>query len=123
VGEFEITVLAPFDIQANDTGQTEFTLARSKSFLPASLDPFAASRDLNDVVAPGLATKFLLGVSLLSFFIRAFKLSLSAELICSHWMLPSGLIGAVVARLLNKPLIVVEHSGALHLLRRIPSWL
>jgi hypothetical protein len=34
-------------------------------------------------------------------------------------MLPSGLVGALINRLLGKPHVVVEHSGALHLLARM----
>ncbi len=117
--EFCVTLLAPFDQQANDDNAEEFTLIRSKSFLPASLDPLQASSDLNEAVKQGLIIKILLCISLFAFLIRAFKLSFRADVICSHWLLPSGLIGAWVAKALNKPHLVIEHSGALHLLKRM----
>jgi glycosyltransferase involved in cell wall biosynthesis len=115
--EFEVTVLAPFDSPVTDAACPEFSVVRSKSFLPAALDPLRAGQDLNGVVARGGITRILLGVSLLAFTIRAFRLSLRADVICSHWMLPSGLIGTGISRLLNRPHVCVEHSGALHLLR------
>src|SRR3546814_2372443 len=58
-------------------------------------------------------------VSLLSFVVYAFKLALRADVICSHWMVPCGLFGALIARVLGKPHVVIEHSGGLHLLRRV----
>ncbi len=119
-GKFEVTVFAPFDRQAIDDSQFEITVVRSKSCLPVTCDPLQASGDLNEVIKQGLVTKFLLCISLLAFFFQACKLSFRADVICSHWLLPSGLIGAVVSRVLNKPHIIVEHSGALHLLRRVP---
>jgi glycosyltransferase involved in cell wall biosynthesis len=45
-------------------------------------------------------------------------MALRADALCSHWLIPSGLVGALVSRFLGKPHIVVEHSGALHLLLR-----
>jgi glycosyltransferase involved in cell wall biosynthesis len=58
-------------------------------------------------------------VSLFCYAAIALRLAVRADVICSHWMLPSGLIGALLSRLTGKPHIVVEHSGALHLLRRM----
>ena len=61
-------------------------------------------------------TKLATAIALLSFFVRAARLALRAEVICSHWLLPSGLMGAALSKLLGKPHVAVEHSGALHLL-------
>jgi glycosyltransferase involved in cell wall biosynthesis len=40
-------------------------------------------------------------------------------MIWAHWLLPSGLIGAVLKFFLGKPLVVTVHSGDVHFLRRI----
>jgi glycosyltransferase involved in cell wall biosynthesis len=60
-----------------------------------------------------------LSFSVLAFWIEALKLARRADVICSHWLVPSGLIGSTVARFLGKPHVVVEHSGGLHLLARM----
>jgi glycosyltransferase involved in cell wall biosynthesis len=133
--EFAVQVLTLADAQAARASQAsalindahrddwqgdDFKLTRSKSFLPQSLDPLQSSKDLNGLMNGRVWTKLLALISLAAFFIRAVKLARQSDVICSHWLLPSGFFGAILARLLNKPHIVVEHSGALHLLLRMP---
>ena len=117
--QFDVTVLAPPDRRAIQWPHDSFTLTRARSVLPLRLDPFEAGDDLNHVASGSLLAKLAALVSLFCFFARALALALRADLVCSHWMVPSGLAGAVICRLLRKPHVVVEHSGALHLLRRI----
>ncbi|MCI0487425.1 MAG: glycosyltransferase family 4 protein [Blastocatellia bacterium] len=117
--EFDVQVLAPPDSKASDGHVDTFRLARSKSLLPERVDPFQASRDFNDLLSSSLAIKAASAISLLSFFAKAFRLALKSDAVCSHWMLPSGLAGALVSRALGRPHIVIEHSGALHLLAQL----
>lgn len=117
--EFSVTVLAPRDRNAVDWPRDAFTLKRSRAVLPLRLDPFQAGRDLNELASTNLLVKLAALISLLCFFAHAFALALRADAICSHWMAPSGVIGAAISRLLGKPHVVVEHSGALHLLERM----
>ena len=116
--DFDVLVLAPPDRSAVRWPPDAFRLTRSRSLLPRS-DPFKAGEDLNHLASSSLLAKLLALVSLISFFTRALVLALRADAICSHWMVPSGLVGALVSRMLGKPHIVVEHSGALHLLARM----
>jgi glycosyltransferase involved in cell wall biosynthesis len=117
--QFDVQVLALADVKAVDAYQDSFRLKRSKSFLPLRLDPLQAGRDLNQLASGNISIKILTVISLFAFFINALKLVRRADVICSHWMLPSGFIGAILALLYRKPHIVIEHSGALHLLMRI----
>ncbi len=122
--DFQVRVLAPSDNRAEDhqaDGHPPdvFTLTRAPALLPRALDPLQASADFNLALGRRWPVKIAALVSVLSFFIAAFREALSADVICSHWMLPSGLTGAVIARLTRKPHIVIEHSGALHLLIRM----
>jgi glycosyltransferase involved in cell wall biosynthesis len=55
------------------------------------------------------------------FVIEAIRHARRADVICSHWMVPSGLAGALASTILGKPHVVIEHSGALHLLARTPG--
>lgn len=117
--DFNVTVLAPPDRHAVQWPPDAFTLTRSRSLLPRSLDPLQAGADLNHLTSKNLLAKLAALVSLVCFFARAVALALRADALCSHWMVPSGLIGALIRRLLGKPHVIVEHSGALHFLARI----
>jgi glycosyltransferase involved in cell wall biosynthesis len=117
--DFNVTVLAPADRNAEAWTEDLFTLARSSSPLPAWLDPFQASADFNSLRARNFSIKLASAVSFAAFFKDAMKLASRADVICSHWLVPSGLIGALMARAFNKPHVVVEHSGALHLLAQM----
>ncbi len=119
--EFQVTVLAPADKRSVRWPADTFSLHRSRSLLPASVDPFQSSRDFNSLASAGIASKLASTVSLAGFFIDALRLALKSDAIGSHWMIPSGLIGAMLARALGMPHIVVEHSGALHRLSLMKS--
>jgi glycosyltransferase involved in cell wall biosynthesis len=114
--DFNVKVLAPADRNAQAWPEDLFALARSSSPLPEWLDPFQASVDFNSLRSQKLSVKFASAISFAAFFKDAIRLASRADVICSHWLVPSGLIGALLSRMLNKPHIAIEHSGALHLL-------
>ena len=116
--EFNVNVLAPPEARAQSWPPDSFTLVRSLSLLGA-LEPFQGSRDLNDRSSRNPIAKLVLMLSLLFFSLRALLLAREADVICSQWMVPCGFIGSLLARVLRKPHIIVEHSGGIHLLRRI----
>jgi glycosyltransferase involved in cell wall biosynthesis len=117
--EFNVIVLAPPDRNAAAWPSDAFRLTRSRSVLPSNRDPFQAGDDLNDLFCKGPLSKLVALVSLSCFFAHAIALALRADLICSNWMVPSGLVGALISRAFGKRHVVVEHSGALHLLTRM----
>ena len=114
--DFNVKVLAPADRNAGAWPEDLFALLRSSSPLPEWLDPFQASVDFNGLRSRNLSVKFASAISLAAYFKDAIKLASRADVICSHWLVPSCLIGALLSRMLNKPHIAIEHSGALHLL-------
>jgi glycosyltransferase involved in cell wall biosynthesis len=117
--EFSVTVLAPRDKRSVAWPADRFALKRSRSFLPNRFDPLLADADLNHLATGSLLEKLASLISLFCFFARALALASRADAICSHWMIPSGMVGALAGRILGKPHVVVEHSGALHLLIRM----
>lgn len=122
--DFDITVLAPRSAAPGSEApgsapREEFTLKRAWSVLPHSIDPFTADADLNHLIGSRLLIKLAATITLACFFLRAFVLALRADVVCSHWMLPCGLIGALISRTLGMPHVVIEHSGGVHLLRRM----
>ncbi|MFL6277051.1 MAG: glycosyltransferase family 4 protein [Blastocatellia bacterium] len=114
--DFCVTVLAPPADQTVVMAVEPYRLIRSASLLPGRFNPFRSATDLNHLREASFLIKLAAAIALLSFFVRAAVLALRADVICSHWLLPSGLMGAVLSKLLRKPHVAVEHSGALHLL-------
>lgn len=113
--EFRVQVLTLPDRDAGKWPPDAFKLARSVS-IPNALQ---ASEDLNDLLSHGPLVKFASCVSLACFFLAALRLARRSDVICSHWLAPAGVVGALISRLLGKPHIAIEHSGALHLLGRV----
>jgi glycosyltransferase involved in cell wall biosynthesis len=114
--EFKVTVLAPADRQAESLSGEPYKLIRSSSFLPDRFNPFQSATDLNRLREANILVKLAAALALIGFLAKALRLALQADVICSHWLLPSGLIGALLSRFSGKPHLAVEHSGALHLL-------
>ncbi len=112
--EFEVQVLTLPDRDACTWPDDSFKLTRSAS-VP---DALQASEDLNDLRAKSSLVKLATCLAMACFFFAALRLALKADVVCSHWLVPSGLVGALISRLLGKPHVAVEHSGALHLLGR-----
>ena len=118
--EFDVRVLAPSDGKAFGVWPDySFALARSSSWLPKRFDPFRATVDFNDLLSESMWVKAASAISLAAFFNGAIKHALHADAICSHWLAPSGVMGAAISRITGKPHIAVEHSGALHMLARM----
>ena len=114
--EFSITVLAPPDAQANPVDGEPFRLVRSLSLRPRQLSSFQAGVDLNGLRHARFLYRIGAAIGVFAYFLRALRLALRTDVICSHWMMPAGLVGAALSRCMGKPHVVVEHSGALHLL-------
>ena len=117
--EFDVEVLAPRDSKPVEWTTNEFRLRRAWSMLPARFDPFISDADLSQLIDKGLFAKLGAVVSLACFFIHAFVLALRCDVICSQWLVPCGFIGAMISRTTGRPHIAVEHSGAIHVLRRM----
>jgi phosphatidyl-myo-inositol dimannoside synthase len=123
--KFDVEVLAPPDRRSIEWPADVFKLTRSASlltglpglpWLPGRRNGFQASSDLNHLANASILTKVWSLPSLLCFLVRAFAMSLRADVICSHWLVPSGFAGSIASRILRKPHIVIEHSGAFHFL-------
>jgi len=116
--DFCVEVLAPPDKRASPWRNDVFKLKRSRSVIPVELNSFQSSRDLNQLSNAGIWLKLRAVPSLVHFVVTALMLSLKADVVCSHWLIPSGFAGALISRIFGKPHIAIEHSGALHFLLR-----
>jgi len=116
--DYIVSILAPPDPDADDFRYDDMTVLRSWSPFPSRREPFAGSKDLNRLASGPIVAQLSLGISILCYLARALTVARSAAVICCHWMVPCGLIGLLCSVLFRRPLFIVEHSGALHLLRR-----
>ena len=116
--DFNVEVLTLADDQAAEWPRDRFKLIRSKSLLPRSLNRAQASNDLNGLMSELWVIRLGSLAALLSYFLTAFRVARRADVVCSHWMVPCGLAGALISKFMGKPHVSVEHSGALHLLAR-----
>jgi glycosyltransferase involved in cell wall biosynthesis len=119
--DYSVTVLAPPDCGTDDRKEEDLTIIRSWSLVPSRWEQFRGTADLNAVIGGPILSRLSLGLSLICYAAHAVLLARSAALICCHWMAPSGVIGLFCGLLLGRPFIIVEHSGALHMLRAIRS--
>ena len=113
--EFNVQVLTLADRAAPAWPADTFKVTRSAS-VPRALQ---AGDDFNDLLSQGPLVKLASCLSLAAFLVAAFRMAFRADVVCSHWIAPSGVVGALISRLLCKPHVAVEHSGALHLLGRV----
>ncbi|RMG53635.1 MAG: glycosyltransferase family 4 protein, partial [Acidobacteria bacterium] len=58
---------------------------------------------------------------MIAFFLWTWRLGRASDIILSHWLMPAGVVGACASWMLGKPHVVVEHSGALRWLARLPG--
>ena len=116
--EFDVTVLAPREDPMVGWSNDSFRLVRASSPIPAERDPFRGTSDLSVVIRASLRIKAAALLSFLAYAWSAARLARYADVICAHWLAPCGVIAVLIGRLMRKPVVVVEHSGALHFLRR-----
>jgi glycosyltransferase involved in cell wall biosynthesis len=124
--EYDVTVLTPASQGTPSTEETRgLGVRRFNYFLPRRAQVLDSARDAMQTLAQSYLGRVALIFYLLFFFWHAWRLGKRADVIVSHWLVPAGLIGAVVSRLCGKPHVVIEHSGALRLLKRLPGgrWL
>ena len=113
----DICIVAPED-RYFDAGQENIVRFR---YAPKTLQKLAYGSGILENLRKTPLSIALLPPFLLSFFRAAWRESWNAELIHSHWVVPSGFVGALLHTLTGKPHLLTVHSGGLHFLRRIPG--
>ncbi|MEW6729878.1 MAG: glycosyltransferase [Acidobacteriota bacterium] len=118
--DFEINILSPAAAGTpTRTMHDPLQVWRFNYFWPRRAQLLDAAADLQPLIERDWLARLQILPFFLCFFLRALLLARNADIICSHWLLPAGLIGGLLAWLTGKPHIVIEHSGALHLLGKL----
>lgn len=120
--EFVVTVLtAPSQGAASVAYQEQILVHRFRYGLFRWAEVIESGSDSWSVIRRRWMAIWVLPLYLACFFWQAWRLAKQADVIVSHWLVPSGLIGAGISWLSKKPHVAVEHSGALRLLSTMPG--
>lgn len=107
---FEIVL--PCDAAAHDPAPEEGIAVHPFSyFFPRRLQMLAYGNGLEENLARRPWLYLLLPPFMASFLIKSIRSARRCDLIWSHWIFPSGLVGSIVSRLLKKPHLITAHSA------------
>lgn len=111
----DVRVLAPYDPNATGAFEhVEVERVRHPWPLERRLD---AGADLGDALGASPAAWLEAAPFVASFAARARRAARWADVVCSHWLVPSGFAATFAGA---RPHIAVAHGGDVHLLARIP---
>ncbi len=117
---YEIEVLTPASLSAKNQESWEKIKITRFNYLPFKhLQLLDSATDLQPLLENSLLARLQILPFFLVFCWKAFFLAKSADVICSHWLVPSALVGSLIAVLQKKKHLVIEHSGALNLLNKL----
>src|SRR3989344_1772700 len=115
----EIKVLAPGDNVKWKNKVGEVKVERFNYFF-MKLQRLAYGNGMPYNIKHSFLAKLQIPFFMLSYFFNSLSMSKEYEVINSHWLLPSGLIGALIKRIKGKKHVTTVHSADLHILKRLP---
>ncbi len=95
-------------------------IIRFRYFVPKEFEKLAYGGGILENVRYNPMLKLLVPFFMFSFLYKAWILSRDNDIICSHWIVPSGVIGAIINKFYKKRHILVIHSAGVHLLKKLP---
>jgi len=118
----EVEVIVPSDTRKHEFPQEdELKIHPFHYFVPARFQRLAYGSGMPDNLRTGILPRLQIPCLLFSFLIAGYRSAKKSDLIYAHWMVPAGLVGAILSRCLKKKVILTIHSGGLHVLRRLPG--
>jgi glycosyltransferase involved in cell wall biosynthesis len=116
-----VTVLCP-DLDRPYPGQDwkNMSVLRFRYFFPKGLQKLAYGNGILENIRYEPWLVFLVPFFMAAFLYNAILLAKNSKIVCSHWILPSGLIGAMIKKFFGKKHILIIHSAGVHLLKRLP---
>jgi glycosyltransferase involved in cell wall biosynthesis len=118
----DVRVLAPESIDGRGVGGFEPVRVERFTYPWFGRRRFHSDADLGALVRASRASRVLGEASIFSatFAARALRAARWADVVCSHWLVPAGLAGALVRRR-ARPHVAVAHGGDVHLLTSTPG--
>ncbi len=116
----EVLVLAPGASGVAEYTEGALCVHRPRPLLPSLSDGIFYGAGVPDNLAAAPWRGGALPLALGPFMQCALQLSHRVDVVLSHWLLPSGLLGAFVAERRGIGHVATAHSGEVHLLGRLP---
>jgi len=91
-------------------------------YAPARWERLAYTGVMHQIVARGIANKFLFACLLTALTLKAMAIVArgGSRVIHAHWWLPAGLAGALASLAMGKPLVITTHGTDVELLPQTP---
>jgi glycosyltransferase involved in cell wall biosynthesis len=126
----EIQVVAPYDPDIQPMNYGEVKVTRFKYIFLDRFHQMGHSKSIKKDVKIKIQSILLLPLYLISAVISLMKVSMrkKTDIIYAHWILPSGLVAAIVSRIINIPFMVSLHgtdvyiSTRYQILTRVAKW-
>ncbi len=111
-------VLAPDNIQVDRRDTSNSSVYRFNYFWPRKSQRLAYGSGMPDNLKGSFLAKLQVIPFLTCFLLRSFRLLHEISIIHAHWIIPSGLIGALLSCITRKDLVVSVHSSDLWMINR-----
>jgi glycosyltransferase involved in cell wall biosynthesis len=115
----DVRVLAPQGGGADDEAFAPVRVERFRHLWPGARR-LRADGDAGAEVASSWLARIEALPFVAAFAARAALAARDADLVCSHWLVPAGVVGAAL-RTRSRPHVAVAHGGDVHLLARMPQ--
>jgi glycosyltransferase involved in cell wall biosynthesis len=115
-----IEVVAPYDIEVENTTFERIKLHRFKYIWPQNLHLLGHARALRGDVTLRISAYLLLPLYLISSYItlRRIVRQQKSEFIHAHWLVPSGFVAAILSRVMKIPLAISLHGSDIFVVSR-----
>jgi glycosyltransferase involved in cell wall biosynthesis len=118
----DIKVVAPYDVEVKDGATQNVPVYRFRYIWPAKFHLMGHARSLESDTRLRISSYFLLPFFSVASFFALWRLTARqrSQAIYAHWVLPSGFVAAIVARLRNIPLVISLHGSDIYVARSNP---
>jgi glycosyltransferase involved in cell wall biosynthesis/SAM-dependent methyltransferase len=118
-----VDVVAPFDVESQPTEKSKVQLHRFRYIWPARFHIMGHARSLDADVRLKPLTYFLAPLFLIAAFLKLLTVTgkQKSQVIHVHWVVPNGVIAALVAKIRRIPFVVSLHGSDIFLAHK--KWL
>lgn len=115
--EFSLTIIAP---DSNLKSSKSDDIIRVKYFWPGSLQNLAYNQGIPENISKNPLLILQFPFLFLAMLLQGLWQAKNHDVIITNWLLPCGLVGAIISSITKNPHIAVEHSAGIHYLSAIP---
>jgi len=114
-------IVAPSDAKINEVLSSDNVhVSRFKYFFPTKWQRLACGNGIPENLESSFLAWWQIPFFFISYLIHAWKVARHCDVIWAHWILPSGLVAALLKPFLKIPIVLTAHSGDIHYLKKMP---